>query len=94
MPPRLRILAFGSAFALAVAGGACAVLVRGLTGEVLTIVLMSVGLGGAVLLVFLEVGLSEDRERARDEQRQRQLANQAYDAQRRRQRRRWPRRPG
>jgi hypothetical protein len=92
MPPRLRILAFGSTFALAVAGGACAVLVRGLTGEVFTIVLMSVGLGGAVLLVFLEVGLSEDRERARDEQRQR--ANQAHDAQRRPQRGRWPRRPG
>ena len=92
MAPRLRILAFGSAFALAAVGGVCAVLVGGLTGELLTIILVSVGLGGAVLLVFLEVGLSEDRERARNEQRQR--ANQALDAQQRPQRRRWPRRPG
>jgi hypothetical protein len=40
-----------------------------LTGEVLTIVLLSLGLGGAVLLVFYEVGLSEDRERAKEQRR-------------------------
>jgi hypothetical protein len=69
MAPRLRWLAFGSCAALVVAGGACAALVGGVTGEVLTIVLMSAGFGGAVLLVFLEVGLSEDRERAQEEDR-------------------------
>jgi len=66
---RARILAFGSAALLVVAGALCAALIGGLTGQVLAIVLISLGLGGAVLLVFFEVGLSEDRERARDEDR-------------------------
>jgi hypothetical protein len=44
-------------------------LVGGLTGEVLAIALVTAGLGEAVLLAFLEVGLSEERERARDEER-------------------------
>ena len=64
---RTRVLAFGSAGALVVAGAICAAVVPGLIGQLLTIVLMSLGFGGAVLLVFLEVGLSEDRERAREE---------------------------
>ena len=69
MAGRARILAFGSAALLVVAGALCAALIGGLTGQVLAIVLISLGLGGAVLLVFFEVGLSEDRERARDEDR-------------------------
>jgi hypothetical protein len=63
---RTRILAFGSAAALVVVGAMCAILVGGLNGEVLAIALVSLGLDGTVLLVFLEVGLSEDRERARE----------------------------
>jgi hypothetical protein len=70
--PRSRILAFGSAAVLVLAGAACGVLVGGLTGDVLLIALTMVGLGGALLLVFLEVGLSEDRERDRDERRRRE----------------------
>jgi len=103
MAPRSRLLAFGSTFALAVAGGVCAVLVEGLTGQVLTIVLVSAGLGGVVLLLFLEVGLSEDRDRATEEQRRRERAERALEARRRSTtldeararplRRRWPRRP-
>jgi hypothetical protein len=89
--PRSRILAFGCAAALVLAGGLCAALVGGVTGEVLTIVLMSAGLGGAVLLAFLEVGLSEDRERAMLEERRRR--RQGSDGARGRLRRRWPRRP-
>jgi hypothetical protein len=42
-----------------------------LTGDVLAIALISAGLGGALLLMFLDVGLSEDRQRARDEERRR-----------------------
>lgn len=71
MSPRARILPFGSAGALVLAGIVCAVLVEGLTGELLTIVLISLGLGGAVLLVFLEIGLGEERDLARDEERKR-----------------------
>jgi hypothetical protein len=64
---RTRVLAFGSAGALVVAGAICAALVPDLIGQLLTIVLMSLGFGSVVLLVFLEVGLSEDRERARED---------------------------
>jgi hypothetical protein len=50
----------------------CEVAVGGTTGEVLAIALMSLGFGGAVLLVFYEVGLSEDRDRAREAARRRE----------------------
>ena len=64
---RTRLLAFGSAGALVIAGAICAAVVPGLIGQLLTTVLMSLGFAGAVLLAFLEVGLSEDRERARED---------------------------
>jgi hypothetical protein len=67
MARRTRALAFGSAAALVVAGALCAVLIDGVVGEVLAITLTTVGLGGALLLLFLEVGLSEDRDRTADE---------------------------
>jgi NADH:ubiquinone oxidoreductase subunit 6 (subunit J) len=68
---RSRFLAFGSAAALVVAGPICAVLVGGLTGEVIAIASITVGLGAVVLLLFLEVGLSEERELASEEKRRR-----------------------
>jgi|SRR3977135_2549883 hypothetical protein len=70
MSRRSRILSFGSAGVLTLVGALCAVFVPGLIGQLLTFVLISFGLGGAVLLVFLEVGLSEDRERAREQERE------------------------
>jgi hypothetical protein len=90
--PRARVLAFGSAAALVVAGAACAVLIGGVTGEVLTIVLISAGLGGALLLVFLEVGLGEERDLAQDEERKRRRARR-LDGRRRTRLRPWRRRP-
>lgn len=93
MAPRLRILVFGSAAALVIAGGACAALVGGVAGEVLTIVLMSAGLAGGLLLVFLEVGLGEERELARDEERRRKRDSKALDARQRPWLRPRPRRP-
>lgn len=89
--PRWRILAFGSAAALVVAGGVCAALVGGATGDVLTVALMSLGFGGAVLLAFLEVGLGEERERAEQERRRR--GRRSLGARARWSRRRPPRRP-
>jgi hypothetical protein len=84
--PRSRIQAFGSAAVLVAAGGACALLLGGLTGQVLAIALISLGLGGALLLLFLEVGLSEDRERARDEAKgardEAERAGRRFDSQR------------
>jgi hypothetical protein len=89
--PRPRVLAFGFAAALVVAGSICAALVGGLTGEVLAIALITLGLGAVVLLLFLEVGLSEERELAKEENRRRQRAS---DGARRLRLRRRPRRPG
>jgi hypothetical protein len=66
---RSRIVAFGSAGALVVAGAICIVLIDGLAGQVLAIALVSFGLGGALLLAFFEVGLSEDQDRAREKRR-------------------------
>jgi len=93
MAPRSRVLAFGSAAALVVAGAACAALVDGVTGEVLTIVLMSGGLTAAVLLMFLEIGLSEERDLARAEQRRRRRDQRAAALRRRPRLQRRPRRP-
>jgi hypothetical protein len=67
--PRTRILAYGTAALLTVAGMLCAAFIGGVVGPALAAGLLSIGLGGAVLLVFLEVGLSEDEERERDERR-------------------------
>ena len=76
---RGRTLAFGSAALAVLAGIACAVAVSGILGEVLTIALVGLGLTGALLLVFLEIGLEEERdlqdeERGRDQQARRRLA--------------------
>jgi hypothetical protein len=88
--PRARVLAFGSAAALVVAGSICAVLVGGVTGEAIAIGSITVGLGAIVLLLFLEVGLSEERELEREERRRQRAA----DRKRRLRPRRLPRRPG
>jgi hypothetical protein len=88
---RSRIASYGSMAALVVAGTLCGILVPGVVGEALVIVLLSVGFGGAVLLVFLEVGLSEEREREREEERRRREARRP--AQRPRRPTWWVRRP-
>jgi hypothetical protein len=71
---RSRIVGFGSAALLVVAGAVCAAVFGGGTGQILALVLISLGFVEAVSLVFAEVGFSEDRERAREEERRRQRA--------------------
>ncbi len=66
MSTRWRIAGFGSAAVLVLAGGISGALVSGTLGQVLAFVLIALGLVEATALVFLEVGLSEDRERARE----------------------------
>lgn len=78
MSRRSRILSFGSAGVITLVGALCAVFVPGLIGQLLTFVLISIGLGGAVLLVFLEVGLSEDREREREREREQERRERAH----------------
>jgi hypothetical protein len=67
-------MAIGLAAALVLAGVACAVLVPGVAGEILTIVLIATGLGGGLVLVFLEIGFGEERDLAREEERERKRA--------------------
>jgi hypothetical protein len=69
MTTRARVIAFGSAGFLVVLGVVLGALVGGSTGEVLILVLTGLGLLAATTLAFLEVGLSEDRERARERER-------------------------
>jgi hypothetical protein len=61
---------YGGAVLLTAAGLGSAAL-GGLAGQVAGIALVSAGLGGALLYAFYEVGVSEDRERAKDEERRR-----------------------
>jgi hypothetical protein len=67
MTRRSRIVGFGSAALLVVLGAMCAAVFSPGLGEDLALVLISLGAILAVSLVFFEVGLSEDRERAREE---------------------------
>lgn len=94
MSKRGRVLSFGFAAALVLAGGVCAALVGGVTGEVLTIVLISAGLCGGLLLIFLEIGLDEERELARDEEQRRSRKRSVLGPKASPHRSRWPRRPG
>lgn len=66
MTARSRILSFGSAGVAVLAGVLCAVFVGGGLGQMLALVLIGLGFVLATGLVFLEVGLSEDRELARE----------------------------
>jgi hypothetical protein len=58
---------------LVVAGGVCAAAISGEAGEILALVLIGSGLVTFVGLAFLEVGLSEDRERERERRRAERL---------------------
>lgn len=67
MTPPARILWFGSAAALVAVGIACAAALSSTAGQVVGLTLIGFGCVLATGLVFFEVGLSEDRERARAE---------------------------
>jgi len=90
----VRTLAYGTAGAMVLAGGLCAGFVGGVTGEVLTIALVAGGLAGALLLVFLEIGLGEERDLAREERRRRRRSMRALEVRRRSRLPRGPRRRG
>jgi hypothetical protein len=67
MSPRARVLSFGSAILAIVLGGIIGRVIGGVTGDAVAIGLVALGGIAVVSLVFLEVGLSEDRDRAREE---------------------------
>ena len=74
MAPRTRVRAYGSVVVVMVVGVLFRVLLGGFTGEIIALTLLSLGAGAILLLVFLEVGLSEDRERAEEEDKRRRRA--------------------
>jgi len=78
MSRRSRIAGFGSAGLLVLLGIACAVIFSGAFGQNLAFVLVALGLVLATSLVFYEVGLTEDRARAREDK-----ARRREDARRR-----------
>jgi hypothetical protein len=63
---RNRVLSFGGSVLVIVLGGVIALTVHGITGEAIALSLVSLGSIAVVSLAFLEVGLSEDRERDRE----------------------------
>jgi hypothetical protein len=91
--PRSRFVAFGSAGVLVLAGVLAGAFVPGLTGQLLTLTLVTLGLIAAVSLLFLEVGLSEDRERERDAARHSKSHGPAHRSEPRLRLKRLPRRP-
>lgn len=66
MPKAARIRWYGSAGILVLAGTVVIALSGTVTAEAVAISLISLGLIIVVSLIFYEVGLSEDRERARE----------------------------
>jgi len=76
MSRRGRIAGFSFCAVLVAVGLVCAVVVPGGTGQVLVLVFVSVGLTCATSLVFMDIGLGEERERAREQAaaRRRELA--------------------
>jgi hypothetical protein len=74
---RERIWAYGGAAGMAVLGGIIGFAVPGIVGEVIRLTLITLAMGAVVLLVFYEIGLSEDHAREReDEERRKRLEEQ------------------
>jgi hypothetical protein len=69
-----RAVGYGSAVVLVLVGVGLGVAFGGTFGQVVALVLVGLGLVQIVALVFYEVGLSEDRERAREEAQKRKIA--------------------
>ena len=77
MSARSRLIAYGTAALAVVAGFVVAALDSGTFSDAVAIVLISLGSGGALLLLFYEVGLSEDRARAQEEEEKERRADRS-----------------
>ena len=66
MSARNRVLCFGGSALAVVAGAIVGAVAGGTAAEAVSLSLMSLGGIALVSFAFLEVGLSEDRERARE----------------------------
>jgi hypothetical protein len=65
--PSSRATRYGVAVAVVIAGILCGAIIPGTTGGTICTAVVGVGLVGVVSLVFYDVGLTEDRDRARDD---------------------------
>jgi hypothetical protein len=83
MRTRSRVLWFGGAGAAVLAGVLVAALTRGIIGESVSIAVSSLGLIALVSLAFFEVGLSEDRDRAREAERRKETDRTQQERRRR-----------
>jgi hypothetical protein len=61
---RTRTLRYGASIVVALVGVACGALIPGTAGGTAATVLVGFGLVGVVSLIFYDVGLTEDRDRA------------------------------
>lgn len=66
MSRRNRTLSYGASVVVVIAGAVCAATVPGFAGDLLMFVLVSAGLCAITTLIFLEIGLGEDRDLARE----------------------------
>jgi hypothetical protein len=67
MTSRARIAAYGSAGGLVAVGIICEATISSNFGQILGFALIGLGLVTVISLVFFEIGLSEDRERAAEQ---------------------------
>jgi hypothetical protein len=63
--PSARALRYGVAVAIVIVGILCGAIIPGTTGGTICTAVVGIGLVGVVSLVFYDVGLTEDRDRAR-----------------------------
>jgi uncharacterized membrane protein YfcA len=88
-----RIRWYGSAAALMAVGVIAGFAVSGLVGDIIRLTLLTLGMGWVLLLVFYEIGLSEDKARAKEDEERRRHQPEHEEPDRRPWLRRRPRRP-
>jgi hypothetical protein len=71
--PSARALRYGAAIAVVVAGILCGAIIPGTLGGTICTAVVGIGLVAVVSLVFYDVGLTEDRDRARQQARDERL---------------------
>jgi hypothetical protein len=88
-----RIRWYGSAVALMAVGVIGGFVVPGLVGDIIRLTLLTLGMGWILLLVFYEIGLSEDKARAKEDEERRRRQPEHGEPERRPWLGRRPRRP-
>jgi hypothetical protein len=74
-------------------GVVCGFAVPGIVGDIIRLSLLTLGMGWVILLVFYEIGLSEDKARAKEEEERRGRQPEHEEPERRSWLPRRPRRP-